>query len=454
MHDRRRIIIPILVVLAIGATAVWYFTRQDQASADGAIEASGTVEAVEVIVSPEISGRVTEVLAEQGEQVNAGDPLLGLDDQLLKSQHQRAVEALEAAKANQITADTGLSLAKAALSSAQANAEAVAASSRVEQLAAEQALDDLYENSEVARAQTERAVAAANRAVREAQYQLDNFTVPLSQRGMSASEAIKEMQKRLDEARSNFEPYKYYPSSDTEREDRKEALDEAQSEYDAAIRRMEYEAELARARAALDKANQDLAKLENGPDPNQEAILKARIDAAIAAPKQAASNVEQAQAGIEQAQARLEQAFAAIQQAQAEVDLADVQLEKTVVYAARDGVVLTRSVEPGEVVQPGAALMTIGDLNSLVITVYVPEDLYGQISLGQEAQVTVDSFPGETFQATVNHIADQAEFTPRNVQTAEGRKTTVFAVELALDNREGKLKPGMPADVIFGSKNP
>ncbi|MBP1702990.1 MAG: hypothetical protein H6Q38_2097 [Chloroflexi bacterium] len=131
-----------------------------------------------------------------------------------------------------------------------------------------------------------------------------------------------------------------------------------------------------------------------------------------------------------------------------------MQLEKTVVYAARDGVVLTRSVEPGEVVQPGAALMTIGDLNSLVITVYVPEDLYGQISLGQEAQVTVDSFPGETFQATVNHIADQAEFTPRNVQTAEGRKTTVFAVELALDNREGKLKPGMPADVIFGSKNP
>ena len=61
----------------------------------------------------------------------------------------------------------------------------------------------------------------------------------------------------------------------------------------------------------------------------------------------------------------------------------------------------------------------------------------------------VDSFPNETFTAKVTRIADQAEFTPRNVQTAEGRATTVFAVKLAVDNAGGKLKPGMPADVYF-----
>jgi membrane fusion protein YbhG len=454
MHNRRRIMIPILLVILLAAAGAWYFTHRGSAEASGTIKASGTVEAVEVTISPEISGRVTDVLAGEGERISAGDPLLRLDDLLLKSQRQRAVDALGAAQANQITAITGLSLAKAAFSSAQANAEAVAASSRVEQLAAEQALNALHENSGVARAQAEQAVAVANRAVREAQYQIDNYTVPLSQKDMSATEAIAETEKRLDEARANFEPYKYYPSSDPEREDRKEKLDEAQSDYDDAIRRMEYEAELTRARAALDKASQDLAKLENGPDPDQEAILKARIDAAIAAPKQAASNVEQAQAGVEQAQARLDQAVAAIQQAQAEVDLADVQLEKVVVYAPRDGVVLTRSVEPGEVVQAGAPLMRLGQLDNLKLTVYVPEDRYGQISLGQPAQVVVDSYPGETFSATVVHIADQAEFTPRNVQTPDGRRTTVFAVELAIDNLDGKLKPGMPADVTFGSENP
>jgi multidrug resistance efflux pump len=93
--------------------------------------------------------------------------------------------------------------------------------------------------------------------------------------------------------------------------------------------------------------------------------------------------------------------------------------------------------------------LTLGLLDDLTITVYIPEDRYGEISLGQAADVTVDSFPGETFSALVTHIADQAEFTPRNVQTAEGRATTVYAIELRVEDPEGKLKPGMPADVTF-----
>ncbi len=80
---------------------------------------------------------------------------------------------------------------------------------------------------------------------------------------------------------------------------------------------------------------------------------------------------------------------------------------------------------------------------------YVPEDRYGQISLGQQAQVAVDSFPGESFSAEVIHIADQAEFTPRNIQTVEGRSSTVFAIKLKVTDSEGKLKIGMPADVVF-----
>jgi HlyD family secretion protein len=82
--------------------------------------------------------------------------------------------------------------------------------------------------------------------------------------------------------------------------------------------------------------------------------------------------------------------------------------------------------------------------------VYVPEDRYGQIYLGQPYPVTVDSFPTVVFEGTVTHIADQAEFTPRNVQTVEGRKNTVFAIHLAITNTTLDLKPGMWADVNLG----
>jgi len=93
--------------------------------------------------------------------------------------------------------------------------------------------------------------------------------------------------------------------------------------------------------------------------------------------------------------------------------------------------------------------LTMADLTNLTITVYVPEDRYGQISLGQTAEVRVDSFPGLTFTATVVHIADQAEFTPRNVQTVEGRSSTFYAIKLQVSDPDGKLKIGMPADVVF-----
>ena len=115
-----------------------------------------------------------------------------------------------------------------------------------------------------------------------------------------------------------------------------------------------------------------------------------------------------------------------------------------------DGVVLYRSVEPGEFAAPGAPLITVADLDHLTLTVYVPEDRYGRVMLGANYPVTVDSFPDEVFTGTVRHIAARAEFTPRNVQTTDSRKTTVFAIRLDLGSGAGKLKPGMPADVHFG----
>ena len=145
----------------------------------------------------------------------------------------------------------------------------------------------------------------------------------------------------------------------------------------------------------------------------------------------------------------LNQAETTLTQAKASLALIDTQIDKLIVTAPMDGVVLTRNVEPGEFVQPGSTAFVLGQLTDLTITVYIPEDRYGEIRLGQGAEVSVDSFPDQTFTASVVQIADKAEFTPRNVQTVEGRSSTVYAIKLSVTDPQGRLKIGMPADVAF-----
>jgi len=114
-----------------------------------------------------------------------------------------------------------------------------------------------------------------------------------------------------------------------------------------------------------------------------------------------------------------------------------------------DGVVLLRAAEPGEVMAAGGSLLVIANLDDMTLTIYVPEDQYGKIYLGQEYPIAVDSFPDRAFMGKVTHISDKPEFTPQNVRTVEGRKSTVYAVRLTVPNPDHDLKPGMPADVTL-----
>jgi multidrug resistance efflux pump len=217
-----------------------------------------------------------------------------------------------------------------------------------------------------------------------------------------------------------------------------------------------------RAQAALDTAEEAYEALPEAAQDTPDGIaLAGQVDAAEAGLANAQAQydltaagarpeqLEAAEAQVAAAQAQLAAATAQAEASQAALDVIAVQLDKLSLEAPSDGVVFSRVIEPGEFASPGAALLVIGNLSDLTITVYVPEDRYGALSLGQTANVTVDSYPGRMFPATVSHIADHAEFTPRNVQTATGRQSTVYAVKLTLDNRDGALKPGMPADVAF-----
>lgn len=252
--------------------------------------------------------------------------------------------------------------------------------------------------------------------------------------------------------------------------------------------RAQLEAALRAAQANARAAQASLDLISAGPSPEQLAVAQAGVDQAELALDIAQETyddlaeylretstgialnqqVERAQAALyaaqaqynlvatgarpEQVQAAREQAEAAVAQAdaaQAALDLLDVQLNKMSLISPINGMVLERIIHPGEFAAPGSVLLVLGKEESMTLTVYVPEDRYGEISLGQTVEVRVDSFPGETFEGRVVHIADQAEFTPRNVQTVSSRKSTVFGIRLALAGGQDRLKAGMPADVVF-----
>jgi HlyD family secretion protein len=124
-------------------------------------------------------------------------------------------------------------------------------------------------------------------------------------------------------------------------------------------------------------------------------------------------------------------------------------LEKLSLVSPATGTVSAQTIYVGEVAQPAAPLLTIVDLKRVKLVIYVPAGRIGEVKLGQGAQVSTDSYPGRRFSGTVTHINDEAEFTPKNVQTQEERVKMVFRVEIALDNPDGALKPGMPADAIL-----
>jgi multidrug efflux pump subunit AcrA (membrane-fusion protein) len=117
-----------------------------------------------------------------------------------------------------------------------------------------------------------------------------------------------------------------------------------------------------------------------------------------------------------------------------------------------DGIVLMRAAEPGEVISAGGSLLVVSNLTSVTLTVFIPEDTYGKVYLGQTYEICVDSFSDKTFMGTVTYISDIAEFTPRNAQSVQNRKNTVFAVKMTIPNPELNLKPGMPADVTINLK--
>jgi HlyD family secretion protein len=439
--------IPVIVILLLAVLVGGYFgVRALLDGTSSVLTASGTIEAVEVTISPEIGGKVVEVPADEGSHVKTGEVLFRLDDTLLQAQRKVAAASLDLAQAAADTAMRAQDTAEANYTLALDAARAESVSTRTADWraanSAQYSLPGGYFSQNELLTAAAAAVDSARLARDAAQTTLNDLVTAATNADFVSAE------RRLDEARASFlvdqdvlnranistnadlrdSAQAGYDSAKTELEDAQSAYDELK-DTDGAKSIIAARADLASTQETYETAQDRMLALQTGVD----------------SPKVAA-----AQAVLNQAVEAAVQAQKAVAQAQANLDLIDVQIGKLTVTAPGDGVILTRAIQPGEVVAPNASAMTLGELADLTITVYVPEDRYGEIFMGQSATVSVDSFPGETFPAQVVHIADQAEFTPRNVQTVAGRSSTVFAIKLQVQNTSGRLKPGMPADVTFG----
>lgn len=166
---------------------------------------------------------------------------------------------------------------------------------------------------------------------------------------------------------------------------------------------------------------------------------------------------------------RIVQAQAKVKYDQETLDYELVKLGYTELAAPFDGTVLSKAAEPGEWLNPGSAVLVLGDLHKPWLKCFIPEPEIGRIQLGSKVAVGVDSpvapagmweavqaffagadeGPAPKHSGVVSFIASEAEFTPKSVQTFRERIKLVYRVKIELDNRDRVFKPGMPADAYI-----
>ncbi len=417
-----------------------------QTGSEPTFEASGVIEATEVAVAAEISGRVETVHVQEGQAVEAGQVLFNLEDTLLEVQHQAASAGLESALANVQVAQAALEYAKAqydlTLSAALTEAEPVRERAWLKEQPRAFDLPIWYftqeEQIEAARAEMERC----QQDLEAARGILASF------QGLAGGEHLLEAERRLAQARDAFQIADLIAAQSKDAAENRQLNRAAQNAFDDARRALE-DAQQAYNEALTNTGARDLLEARARYMVAQACHDTARSRLYSLQSGEYSLTITVAEKAVAQAEATLQQAEKAVGQARANLALVETQLGKLQVTAPISGVVLTRSLQPGEVLQAGLPAMTIAQLDELRVTVYISENRYGQLKLGGSAVLRVDSFPEETFEAQITRIADKAEYTPRNVQTKEERQTTVYAIELAVKNPDGKLKPGMPVDVEF-----
>jgi len=373
--------------------------------------ASGTIRAQEIRIASEFGGRIESIVVQVGQQVTAGDALVTLDATPWLLQLSPAEAAVAAAQADLALLEAGAHPAE--IAAARANVALAEAQRdgayRAWQNALAAAENPQELNTQIVEARTQVALAAQGAELARAQLanqemlhgiapkegvekQVADLQLIAAREALASAEADEQTAQTLlnQLLRIRNNPLGYIAQANA-----------AEGQYHIA-------------EAAVAVAQTKLDDLLAGPSPAELAVAKATV-----------------------------------RQAEAEANVLRKKIERSTITSPINGVVIARATNIGELVAPAATILTLADLNEVTLYVYVPEGQIGHVHLGQAAKVTVDSYPGRVFDGKVARIGDQPEFTPRNIATTEERLNTFYAVEIRLDNADGALKSGMPADAQF-----
>jgi HlyD family secretion protein len=383
---KKRIIVIVVLALLIGTGLFVYFGQQK--ARQGELSYSGTIEAVQSRLSFQASGRILKVLVREGEAVAKDQPLAEMDPAEFRSR-------LEQAKAN---------LDRALRTKEQA-----------------EALLAVYEKTlpdEAARAEAGVRVLAS---------QLDEFRAGTrTQEVERAKQAMESAASVLEDAKKNLDRYENLFRKETVSEKERDSV---RLRYDTALR------EHQRGQEAYDLAKE-------GSRAETIRTAEARLAEGQAVLKQARSNLLRIDAARKEADA----ARAGVAAARAAADQLSIQLDYAQLKAPGPGVITSRNVEPGEVVTPGREVLTLSQLATVDLKIFVDETEIGKVKPGQKAEIRVDTFPDRTFGGTVTFISPEGEFTPKIIQTKKERVKLVYLVKISLPNPGLELKSGMPAD--------
>jgi len=384
---RSRWLLAVLGLIIVGVAAtLFYFSNRPAET--GILRASGTIEATRVDVSFQMGGRVAEVAAVEGQAVRSGQIVAKLDYSETMAHVMQAAAALDSVVAEVRQQESLVDLHRSIV---------------------ENQIEQAHGEADASRMQVER---------------IRNGSRPEEIR--VAESAVAQAEADLMRKRSDFE----------RTSSMKDAGVVAPQEFDAA------QSAFRMAESTVAAARDRLILAQQGQRREDLAEAEAHFRAAQAG----AAVAEAGRRSVEIERQALESMRAHQRELRAQLDAANSQFSYTEIHSPLNGVVLTKNVESGEVVNPGTPVVSIADIDALWMNIYVPEAQTGFVKLGQSVRVHVDSFPGETFNGKITFVSSQSEFTPKTIQTPEERIKLVYRVKVSLENTQQRLKPGMPAD--------
>ncbi|MCU0538397.1 MAG: efflux RND transporter periplasmic adaptor subunit [Desulfobacterales bacterium] len=384
MKKRLILVAFVLLVAAVGALVLW--GQRARRAAERYY--SGTIEATQARLSFQVSGRVQAVPADEGRWVQPGEVMAILEREEFDAQLEQARAALRRAEEAVKQAEVALQVGRRVLPAEVERAEAAVKALEAQRLQAEKG----FRIQEVERARL---------AVEAARATLDN-----ARREKERNEALFRKGVVAERTRDN-----------------------ADLAFQTALR------EHGRALEAYRLA-------QEGSRPEEIDTARSRLEEGQAALRLARSNLQRLQAFEQEVESARAQAAAA----RAALHLAEIQRNRTELRAPFAGIVLSRSLEPGEVVSPGREVLSIADLSTVDLKIFVSETEIGRVVPGQAVEVRIDTFPDRVYPGHVAYISPQAEFTPRIIQTPQERVKLVYLVKITVANPNLELKPGMPAD--------